>query len=60
MAPRVPISDTGTATLGINVARTLRRNAKTTRTTRMIAMISVRSTSCSEVRIVIVRSCAAN
>ena len=28
MTPNVPISDTGTATLGISVARTLRRNSE--------------------------------
>ena len=36
----------------------LRRNRKTTRMTSTIAMISVRSTSCSEARIVVVRSIA--
>ena len=34
MTPKVPISDTGTATLGMKVARALRRNRKTTRITR--------------------------
>jgi len=52
----VPISETGTATLGISTARALRRNANTTRITRQIAMSSVTSTSCSEARIVVVRS----
>ena len=33
MTPKVPISDTGTATLGISVARPLRRNRNTTRIT---------------------------
>ena len=33
MTPKVPISDTGTATLGISVARALRRNRNTTRIT---------------------------
>ena len=46
------------ATLGISVARALRRKRKTTRMTRPIAITSVRSTSCSDVRIVVVRSIA--
>ena len=54
MTPNVPISDNGTATLGINAVRGLRRNANTTRMTRMIEMISVRSTSRTEARMVVV------
>ena len=30
MTPKVPISESGTATLGMRVARTLRRKTKTT------------------------------
>ena len=37
--------DTGTATNGISVVRSLPRNKNTTRATRTIAMISVRMTS---------------
>ena len=33
ITPNVPSSDTGTATLGMRVARTFRRNRKTTRIT---------------------------
>ena len=33
MTPKVPISETGTATLGINVVRMFRRNRNTTRIT---------------------------
>ena len=36
------MSDTGTATLGMSVARGLRRKMKTTSTTRMMDPISVR------------------
>ena len=39
------MSETGTATLGMSVARGLRRKRKTTRMTRQIEMTSVRSTS---------------
>ena len=42
----------GTATLGMNVARTSRRNTNTTRTTSTSEMISVRSTSATEARTV--------
>jgi len=56
MTPKVAISETGTATVGMRVARTLRRNTKTTRVTRTTEITSVRSTSCSEARMVVVRS----
>ena len=56
MTPKVATSDTGTATLGIKVARPLRRNKKTTRTTRQTATTSVRSTSRNDARMVVVRS----
>ena len=58
ITPNVPIRETGTATLGIKVARTLRRKTKTTRMTSEIEMIRVRSTSCTEARMVAVRSIA--
>ena len=54
MAPKVPISDTGTATLGMNVARGLRRKTKTTAMTSAMAMIKVLSTSRTEARMVTV------
>jgi hypothetical protein len=56
MTPKVPISDTGTATLGMNVERQSRRKTKTTRITSRIEMISVISTSCTEARMVVVES----
>ena len=43
MTPKVPISETGTATLGISVARALRRNTNTTRITSTTAIASARS-----------------
>src|SRR3954469_11137786 len=56
MTPKVPISDTGTATLGMNVERQSRRKAKTTRMTSRIEMTSVISTSRTEERMVVVES----
>ncbi len=56
MTPNVPISETGTATPGISVARTLRRKRKTTRITSETEMASVISTSRTDARIVVVRS----
>ncbi len=55
--PKVPISEIGTAMLGMKVARPLRRNRNTTMITSATAMHSVRSTSCSEARMVVVLSC---
>src|ERR1035438_8224409 len=55
---KVAISDTDTATTGTRVAWTLRRNANTTRMTRITAMTSVISTSHSDTRIVVERSTA--
>ena len=52
----MPISETGTATLGISVARALRRKTNTTSITRQIEVISVISTSWTEARMVVVRS----
>src|SRR5262249_33540427 len=50
------MSDTGTATLGIMAVRTLRRKAKTTRMTSRIERPKVNCTSCTEARMVSVRS----
>ncbi len=50
------ISDTGTTTHGISVARTFRRNTNTTRITSRTEITSVRSTSCRDARITGVRS----
>jgi hypothetical protein len=56
MKPKVPTSESGTAMLGMSVARTLRRKTKMTATTRPMVMTSVRSTSSTEARTVSVRS----
>ena len=53
---KVPISETGTATPGISVARTFRRKTKTTKITSTTEIMSVRSTSFTEARMVDVRS----
>src|ERR1700679_2100932 len=53
---KVPTSETGTATLGIMVARTFLRKKKTTNTTRMTERTSERSTSLRLARMVVVRS----
>ena len=58
MAPKVPTSESGTATLGTSVARMLRRKANTTSTTRQTLITSVNCTSPTEARIVWLRSCA--
>src|ERR1700680_3469509 len=58
MPAKVPTRESGTAMLGIIVARTVRRKAKTTRITRMIERISVNSMSFTEARTVTVRSMA--
>ncbi len=58
MTPNVPMRDSGTATLGMMVARALRRKMKTTAVTRRTLRISVRSTSRTEARMVVVRSMA--
>ena len=54
MTPNVPISDTGTATLGMKLDRRFRRKIKTTRMTRNTEISSVVSTSCTEARMVTV------
>jgi hypothetical protein len=56
MAPNVPTSDSGTATLGMMVAAMVRRKRKITITTRAMTSISSNSTSCTEARMVVVRS----
>ena len=56
ITPKVPTSDSGTATLGISVAATLRRNRKVTITTSAIDSISSNCTSLIEARMVWVRS----
>ena len=56
MTPNVPTSDSGTATLGMSVAATLRRNRKMTSTTSATASSSSNWTSATEPRIVTVRS----
>ncbi len=56
MTPNVPTSDSGTATLGMNVAGRLRRNRKITITTSATASSSSNWTSFTDERIVTVRS----
>ena len=56
MTAKVPISDSGTAMLGIMVALTLRKNRKITSTTRAIANSNSNSTSEMDALIPVVRS----
>src|SRR5271155_2673484 len=56
MTANVPIKETGTATLGMRVARALRRKRKTTRITSTTERMSDDSTSCKEALMVVVRS----
>ena len=56
MTPKVPTSDSGTATLGMRVPETVRRKTKITITTSAIDSISSNCTSCTEARMVTVRS----
>ncbi len=56
--PKVPSRLSGTDTLGIRVDRTSRRKTKTTTMTSRIEMISVRVTSLTDARMVVVRSSA--
>src|SRR5438105_2653678 len=58
MTPKVPHNDSGTAIPGITVAQTLRKKTNTTRMTNAIAIRSEYSTSCTDARIVVVRSWA--
>ena len=56
MNTKVPTSDNGTATLGMMVAGTLRRNAKVTSTTRPMANSSSVWVARTEARMLSVRS----
>ena len=56
ITPKVPISDSGTAMLGMIVAASVRRNRKITITTSAMVSISSNSTSFTDARIVVVRS----
>ena len=56
MTPNVPTSEIGTATAGMIVAQSLRRNTKITSTTRPMVRSSVNWTSATLARIVCVRS----
>ena len=56
MAPKVPISESGTATLGMTVPAAVRRNTNTTSTTRPIESMSSHRTSSTDARMVVVRS----
>ena len=56
ITPNVPTSESGTATLGMNVAGTLRRNTKMTITTSATASNSSNCTSRTDARMVTVRS----
>ncbi len=56
MPPKVAMSESGTATLGMIVALQLRRNMKTTITTSATLSTRVSSTSCTEARMVCARS----
>src|SRR3954454_18286444 len=56
MTPNVPMSESGTATLGMIVARSFRRKTKITATTKATASSNSICTSCTEARIVTVRS----
>ncbi len=56
MKAKVPISDTGTERLGMKVAGMLRRKRKITMMTSTTAIDSSSSTSCTEARMVMVRS----
>jgi hypothetical protein len=46
--PRVPISDTGMAAIGMIEARQVCRNSMTTRTTSTIATLIATTTSCTD------------
>ncbi len=56
MTPNVPTMEMGTATLGMMVAVSRRRNRNMTRTTRATVRISVNCASATEARMVVVRS----
>ena len=56
MTPKVPTIERGTATLGMMVADGLRRKRNSTITTSATVSIRENSTSCTDARIVVVRS----
>src|ERR1700678_3107522 len=56
MTAKVPMSERGTATLGMIVAETVRRKRKITITTSAIVNINSNCTSLTEARMVVVRS----
>ncbi len=56
ITPKVPASDNGTATEGMMVAHSRRRNTKITATTSAMVSTRVNFTSCTEARMVSVRS----
>ena len=56
MTPKLPTRESGTATLGMKVAEKERRNKKMTVTTSATASKSSNCTSCTEARMVVVRS----
>ena len=56
ITPNVPISESGTATAGMSVVESLRRNRKITATTSATVRASSNWTSETDARIVIVRS----
>src|SRR5215471_6539178 len=56
MSAHAPKRANGTVTLGMIVARTLRRKRKITITTSAMVIASVNSTSCTEARMFVVRS----
>src|SRR5580700_6265063 len=56
ITPKVPISEIGTATPGISVARRLREYRKTTITTRQTERNSAPSTSVTDALMLVVRS----
>jgi hypothetical protein len=56
MMPKLVISDSGSATPAISVARSERRNNSTTSVTSTTLKTSVNCTSCTEARIVTVLS----
>ena len=56
ITPKVAISDTGSVMPAMMVARMVRRNSSTTSTTRATLRTSVNCTSCTEARMVPVRS----
>src|SRR6516225_9554863 len=56
IAAHEPSSASGTVMLGMTVAQKLRRNSRTTSTTRAMVSARVNWTSCTEARMVVVRS----